>query len=177
MAWLKKTLVTIIVLIFVLTGIGFLLPSDYHVERKIMINAAAEDIYPNVVNLKAWPQWAVWFMRDPAMQVSFSGPDRAIGMQTAWLSETQGDGEMEITGLQHNRVMTYRLYFPDYEMGSTGEFTLESVEGGTLVTWSDSGDMGMNPVNRYMGLMMDGMIGPDFELGLEILKTVVENQS
>ena len=84
---------------------------------------------------------------------------------------------MEITGLQHNRVMTYRLYFPDYERGSTGEFTLESVEGGTLVTWSDSGDMGMNPVNRYMGLMMDGMIGPDFELGLENLKTVVENQS
>lgn len=37
--------------------------------------------------------------------------------------------------------------------------------------------MGINPVNRYMSLMMDGMIGPDFELGLENLKTVVENRS
>ena len=35
----------------------------------------------------------------------------------------------------------------------------------------------MNPVDRYFVLMIDGLIGPDFEMGLENLKTVIENQS
>ena len=175
MAWLKKFLFVITALIVLLVVVGFILPSSYQVERKVLINASAEDIYPNVVNLKAWPQWGVWFKRDPNMEISYAGPDRAIGMQMQWKSETQGDGQMEIVDLKHNRKLTYSLYFPEFEMGSTGDMTLEPVDGGTLVTWSDSGDLGASPVNRYMGLMMDGMIGPDFELGLENLKTVSEH--
>ncbi len=177
MAWLKKLLITCVAIVAVFVAVGFILPSNYQVQREITINASADKIYPNIVNLKSWPQWAVWFMRDPNMAVSFSGPDRAIGMQTSWESESQGNGEMEIVSLKHNREIIYHLHFPDYEMSSTGVIKLTDTDQGTLVTWSDSGDLGMNPVNRYMSLMIDGMIGPDFELGLENLKTVVENRS
>lgn len=177
MALVRKILASVVVVVVVLVSIGFVLPSDYQVQREITINAPADKIYPNLVNLKAWPQWAVWFMRDPNMAVSFSGPDRAIGMQTNWESESQGDGEMEIVSLKHNKEVIYHLYFPEYDMSSTGIIKLEDTPQGTQVTWTDSGDMGINPVNRYMSLMMDGMIGPDFELGLENLKTVVENRS
>ncbi|MBU3022677.1 SRPBCC family protein [Aestuariibacter sp. A3R04] len=176
MVWLKRSIIFLTILIVGLLAIGLVLPSDYHVERQVVIQAKPGDIYPSVVDLKAWPKWGVWFKRDPNMQVTYSGPDRAIGMASSWVSETQGSGEMEITDLKYNRKVTYRLYFPDFDMSSTGEVTLEDVEEGTLVTWSDAGDMGLNPVNRYMALMIDGMIGPDFEMGLENLKTVVENQ-
>ncbi|MEG3768178.1 SRPBCC family protein [Alteromonas sp. 14N.309.X.WAT.G.H12] len=177
MAWLKKSVIFFVGGIVFLLLIGLILPADYQVERKILIEAPAEKIYPNVVDLRAWSQWGVWYMRDPNMEVNFSGPDRAIGMESSWKSETQGSGEMRITALKHNRMVVYNLYFPEYEMGSTGSFTLEPVKGGTLVTWQDTGKLGANPFHRYLGLMMDNMIGPDFELGLENLKTVVENQS
>lgn len=176
MVWLKRSIIFFAVLIVGLLAIGLMLPSEYRVERQVIIQAEPEDIYPNVVDLKAWPMWGVWFKRDPNMQVSYSGADRAIGMTSSWRSETQGDGEMEIIDLKHNRRVTYRLYFPDFDMTSTGELTFENADEGTLVTWSDAGDMGLNPVNRYMALFIDGMIGPDFEMGLENLKTVVENQ-
>ncbi len=45
---------------------------------------------------------------------------------------------------------------------------------GTRVTWTNEGDMGANPVNRYFGLMMDRMVGPDFEAGLKNLKALAE---
>ena len=45
---------------------------------------------------------------------------------------------------------------------------------GTRVTWTNEGDMGTNPVNRYFGLMMDSMVGPDFEAGLKNLKALAE---
>jgi hypothetical protein len=35
--------------------------------------------------------------------------------------------------------------------------------------------MGGNPVNRYFGVMMDRLVGPDFEAGLANLKALAEN--
>lgn len=176
MAILKKLLVGLAGLVIVLVLVGFLLPQEYTVRRTIIIEAPPEQIYANVVDLRAWQQWGVWFKRDPQMQINYDGPDRAVGMRSTWLSETQGNGEMEITALEHNRKMEYDLFFPEMDMGSTGRFTFEPMESGTKVTWTDEGDVGNNPVNRYFVLMIDDMIGPDFEMGLQNLKTVVENQ-
>ncbi|AXR06237.1 SRPBCC family protein [Salinimonas sediminis] len=176
MGILKKSAIAITALLFGVIIVSFVLPDEYEVERSIIIAAEPDDIYPEVVNLKAWPSWGVWFQRDPNMQIKYGGPDRAIGMFSKWESESQGDGKMEITELKHNKKVIYSLYFPEYEMGSTGVITLEPTEEGTRVTWSDSGEVGNNPVNRYFVLMMDDMIGPDFETGLENLKTVVENR-
>ena len=35
-------------------------------------------------------------------------------------------------------------------------------------------DMGMNPIGRWMGLTMDGMVGKDFDTGLASLKALAE---
>jgi hypothetical protein len=37
-------------------------------------------------------------------------------------------------------------------------------------------DLGANPLARYFGLWMDGMVGPDFEEGLGRLKALAEAQ-
>ncbi len=176
MSVLKKLVYGVVIVIVVLAAVGLVLPNEYRIERSIVIEAEPNAIYDNVVDLKAWPRWGVWFQRDPNMQVNYAGPDRAIGMRSEWASDSQGSGEMEITELVHNRKVEYSLYFPEFDMGSTGRFTLEPVPEGTRVTWTDEGAVGNNPVDRYFVLMMDGMIGPDFEMGLENLKTVVENQ-
>jgi hypothetical protein len=41
-------------------------------------------------------------------------------------------------------------------------------------TWTNEGEMGGNPINRWFGLMMDRMVGPDFEAGLANLKKLAE---
>ncbi|MFX7894998.1 SRPBCC family protein, partial [Acinetobacter baumannii] len=70
--------------------------------------------------------------------------------------------------------LTYELYFPDFGSTSTGEFRLTPRDGGTKVSWSMDGDMGRNPLNRWMGLFMDRMVGPDFDAGLANLKALAE---
>eukprot|EP00036_Acanthoecidae_sp_10tr_P011534 CAMPEP_0182927410 /NCGR_PEP_ID=MMETSP0105_2-20130417/13775_1 /TAXON_ID=81532 ORGANISM="Acanthoeca-like sp., Strain 10tr" /NCGR_SAMPLE_ID=MMETSP0105_2 /ASSEMBLY_ACC=CAM_ASM_000205 /LENGTH=54 /DNA_ID=CAMNT_0025065357 /DNA_START=36 /DNA_END=197 /DNA_ORIENTATION=- len=54
------------------------------------------------------------------MEIDYSGPDRAIGMMSSWKSVTEGNGEMKITDLEHNKKVVYSLAFPEWEMGSTG---------------------------------------------------------
>ena len=175
MVLLKKFVIGLAVVIVVFYAIGLALPSKFHVERSIVINATPSEVYEQIVDLKRWQAWGVWFKRDPNMQVNYSGPDRAIGMRSEWKSETEGNGDMTITALEHNKRVTYSLQFPDMEMGSTGEIVLVAVNGSTRVVWMDYGDVGSNIVYKYFGLFMDSLIGPDFESGLANLKTVTEN--
>ena len=44
-------------------------------------------------------------------------------------------------------------------------------------SWSFLGDMGNNPVARWIGLMMDSMLGPQLETGLSNMKEYLENLS
>lgn len=176
MGALKKLLVFVGVVIVVFVASSFLIPKDYTVERSITIDAEPSEVYPYVVDLREWQKWGVWFQRDPNMELNYSGPDRAIGMRSEWKSETEGNGEMEITQLEHNKRVLYSLYFPEFDMGSTGVLDIKQVDNGTQVTWTDAGSVDNNPVNRFFVLFIDNLIGPDFEMGLENLKTLVENR-
>ncbi|MBT0587246.1 SRPBCC family protein [Alteromonas oceanisediminis] len=176
MAVLKKLVIGIALIFMAFIVVGLLLPSSFEVKRTVVIEAEPSTVYENIVDLQEWQSWGVWFKRDPNMVVTYAGPDRAVGMRSAWKSETEGNGEMEITALEHNRNVTYALRFPDMDMASQGELTLEPIDAGTRVTWRDYGDVGSNIVYRYFALFMDSLIGPDFEDGLANLKTVSENK-
>lgn len=177
MGVLKKLLFTVSGLIVLVIVSSFFMPQQYTVERSIIIDAETSDVYPYVVNLKQWEKWGVWFKRDPNMELSYAGPDRAIGMRLEWKSDTEGDGEMEIVQLEHNSKVGYTLYFPEMDMGSSGVVEIEATDNGSRVTWRDEGTVDNNPINKLFVLFIDDMIGPDFATGLENLKTVVENNA
>lgn len=174
---IKLVAVGIVGVIALFVVVGLFLPSEFHVQRQIQINAPADKVFPHVVNLKKWKEWGVWFERDPDMKITYSGPEGFVGHKSVWVSESEGTGEMTITELTPQEKVVYSLYFPDFDMGSTGELTLTETDGTTTVVWADYGDVGGNPVNRYFALVMDSMIGPDFETGLQNLKSLVEEST
>ena len=59
---------------------------------------------------------------------------------------------------------------------ASADYLIDADGGGSILTWTLETDMGGNPVARYVGLMMDGMIGPAYEQGLNNLKDILENQ-
>lgn len=166
-----------IVTIILLAGISFLLPADFNVERRIVINAPPSAIYAQVGDLRKWRDWGAWFRKDPDMQVTYSGAPMQVGMKSAWKSKSQGNGEMLIQAMLPNKSMTYSLSFAEYDMKSNGEINLLVEGNSTIVVWRSFGKLGNNPIYRYFGLMMDATIGPDFASGLQNLKTLVEQQS
>lgn len=174
MTIIKNLIIGLAVLVIGLAGIGMLLPSEFRVERSIMIQAPASDIYPHIADLREWRKWGVWFQRDPNMQVEYSGEVGEVGMKSAWQSQQEGSGEMQLLHVVPDQNLRYSLYFPEFDMGSTGEFMLKDKGGTTQVVWADYGDVGNNPMNRYFALFMDDLIGPDFEGGLKNLKGLVE---
>ena len=84
-----------------------------------------------------------------------------------------GNGTQEITQSAPGERVESRLMFG--QMGpSLAVIDLSTQELGTRVEWTLTSDMGFNPVGRWMGLMMDRWVGPDFETGLAHLKALAE---
>jgi uncharacterized protein YndB with AHSA1/START domain len=171
---IKWILIVIVGLAAILVGGGYLLSPKFTVSRSQTINAPAEKIYALVADPRGWKQWSVWNQRDPAMQITYSGPESGAGAKWAWKSKSEGDGVMTFTGAEANKRVAYDLYFPDFGTTSTGELRFEPEGAGTKVTWVMNGDMGSNPLFRWIALNADSMVGKDFEGGLAGLKKVAE---
>ena len=81
---------------------------------------------------------------------------------------------MTLTAAEPGRQVAYDLYFPDMDSTSTGTLRFSPEGAATRVTWTMDGDMGKNPIGRWFGLMMDSMVGKDFDAGLARLKALAE---
>lgn len=175
MRFLKRALIGIVVIVVVAVGVAYLLPREVSVERTARIDAAPEAIFPYVNSMKRTEEWSPWLERDPNVELSYEGPDEGIGSKMSWASDQRdvGTGTQTITASVANERVESDLDFGP--MGTAKAwFALTPVDGGTDVTWGFVGDMGNNPVGRYMGLMMDGLLGPDYEAGLARIKELAE---
>ncbi|HEU0221086.1 MAG TPA: SRPBCC family protein [Paracoccaceae bacterium] len=172
-----RLLLRILLIVAVILGIAgagsVLLPRDVIVERRIVIAAPAEAVFPQVNSLQRFAAWSPWTLYDPAMKQSFSGPEAGIGSRMSWESEEIGSGSQEIVASVPNERVEMALDF-----GGSGQaeawFELAAAGSGTEVTWGFHSDLGYNPVARYMGLMFPEWIGADFDRGLAALKNATE---
>jgi uncharacterized protein YndB with AHSA1/START domain len=153
---------------------GFFVPSSFEVRRSAVINASPNKIYDLVVEPRRWKEWSVWSRRDPDMKITYSGPPFGMGAKWAWQSKSEGTGSMEFTRVEPDRTVEYSLSFPEFGMRSAGALRLEPQGNATRITWNNAGDVGGNPLKHYLTLMMDRMVGPDFEAGLANLKVLAE---
>lgn len=175
MRLIRRILIGLVALIAIVAIIGFFLPRNVVVEREILIDAPPEAVFPHVSSLQAFSEWSPWGDIDPDMVVEYSGPDTGVGNVMEWQSEhpNVGNGRQEIVEMSENESVLTALDFG--EMGTADAWWRLSEEGdGTRVVWGLNADMGNNPIGRWMGLMMDGWVGADYERGLERLAATVE---
>ena len=173
MKWLKRIAIAILALVVLFVVVGLLLPSRYHVERSVVIAAPPERIHVLVGDLERWPDWEPWLDLDPSIRTTLGETTVGVGASQSWVGNS-GNGELTFTSWDPRTGVVYDLAFDQGKIRSVGSISYEPVEGGTKVTWDMSGENGMNPLARYFGLLMDAMVGPPFEMGLEKLKAATE---
>ncbi len=175
MKTLKKILLAVIILVLLFFVIALFLPQQVKLEREITIEAPVRVVYNQVNDFHSWEKWAVWNQLDPMMKVEYEHLGIGKGAVYHWSSQQEnvGTGSMTIT-------QTYPLdsILIDLDFGEQGlaksPFYFEEQRNNTHVKWMFETDLGMNPIHRWFGLLFEGMIGPDYEKGLENLKVVAE---
>lgn len=173
---IKVILSVVIVVVVAFVGIGLLLPNAYHVERSIVIAADTPTIHALVGDLKRWPEWTPWQEADPSIRIVQGTTTSGAGAQQSWTGDS-GSGELTITQSSPDTGIRYDLSFDEGAFQSEAALLYSPEGAATRVTWQMSGDAGMNIVGRYFGVMMDRMVGPMFESGLEKLKATAEKGS
>ncbi len=173
---LKRVGIGLVIVLVLAVGLAFLLPRNVRVERSTTIEAPAETVFALANGFKRFNEWSPWAAMDPSATYGYEGPDHGVGAKMSWKGDpkTVGQGTNTIVeSVPGERVRT-ALDFGDQGTGFA-EFTFVPEDGATRVTWSFETDLGMNPVSRYFGLMLDSMIGADYEKGLQGMKTLAES--
>ena len=174
-----KALKVLIIILASFCGIAFLLPRDFAVTRTIEINSPISDVYEQANTLSNWANWSAWHKMDPNANYTYSTPDKGVGAYYSFDGDPEliGSGSLTIMeSIKNESIQTEIIFLKEGEENGrgNGEWTFTEKDGLTYVSWSFFGDMGNNPVARWIGLMMDSMLGPQLEIGLKNMKEYLE---
>jgi uncharacterized protein YndB with AHSA1/START domain len=174
-------MIAIIILILII-GVAALLayaatrPDTFVVQRSEIIKAPPARIFPFIEDFHQWSQWSPYENKDPTMNRTFSGAAHGKGAVYAWDgNKNVGTGRMEITDTSTPSKITIKLDFiKPFEGHNTAEFSLAPASDATKLTWTMRGPLPFMAKLMQIFMNMDHMIGKDFELGLENLRSISE---
>ncbi|WOO41123.1 SRPBCC family protein [Rubellicoccus peritrichatus] len=167
-------IVVVVAIIVIFLLFTYLLPAEFAVTRTVKISAPLKKITPYLTNVRLWQEWSPWREKDPNMEMAYSENDTGDGAWFTWESSSQGKGKMVFAKVTEFGV-EYEIEF--IGKGGPCHGSMEASDEDdehSYVVWSFHGKSGMNPIARWFGLLMDRMVGPDFEKGLNKLKTITE---
>lgn len=173
---LKRVLLTLGIVIGLLLIVSLFLPSKYEVKREGTLKAPSDTVFMWVADLKNWKAWSPWHQADPDMKITYSPLTIGPGSFMQWTSEKQGNGKLTFKSMLPPNEAMYELDMGD-GMVSTGKFVLIPEGLNTKLVWSMNGDVGMNPMFKYVVLFMDKFVGPDFDKGIENLQKLAGKKS
>lgn len=83
MSILLLILLIICGLIALLLIIALIAPKDYNVTRDIIINRPRTEVFNYARMLKNQEKYSVWVMRDPNVQIAYTGTDGTVGAMSS----------------------------------------------------------------------------------------------
>ncbi len=173
---LKLLIVLPLGLLALFIAVGFLLPSYAHIERDLVVASSPETVFAQVNTLKNWEKWSPWLDIDPTMEINQTGPTSGGGATYVWTSQHPGLGNGQLLITDSQRPVLVEVSF-NYAHNKTWlTFQMKPEAGGTKVTCRLDVNLGLNPINRYEGLFMDGSMGPDLERALLNLSQLAEKK-
>lgn len=154
---------------------GLLLPSQYEIERSIIIKGSIEYIENNIIDLRKWDEWS--FMsskKDTSLKMYYQQNNIGPYSSAKWKSKYMGEGIFRIYEYKPKAIINYEMIIKDNDHKINGTFIIDSTENGVRIKWLDYGELGYNPLERIFGLFMGNYLGQDQENSLKELKKIIE---
>src|SRR5689334_21812929 len=110
-------LITILIVIASLVAlfliIAFFTPREFSVEKLITINKPKQQVFDYVKLLKNQEHYSVWVMKDPNINLVYTGVDGTVGATSSWTSDDKnvGIGEQEIKEIKDGEKLNVEIRF------------------------------------------------------------------
>jgi uncharacterized protein YndB with AHSA1/START domain len=175
---LVTILLIIAALIVLLLLIALVSPKEYSVTRETVIDRPRLDVFNYARSIKNQEQYSVWVMRDPHIQIVYTGTDGTVGSMSSWQSENKnvGVGEQEIKAIKDGETIEVEVRFKKpFESTGFGSTMLSDTGNGSTRVVSRFYGQSKFPFN-LMNLMMDKMLGKDIMQNLVNMKNILEQK-
>ncbi len=171
---LRRLFAVLLALVILLVVIGFMLPASVTVERDRAFDHPPEVLYEVVSDLRHFVQWSPWLDGAAPDTYRLEGAASGVGATLVWREGADaGASRMWITAVEASRRVEYELEFGDNE--ADGWFRIDSDGIGYRVHWGLSMEFGtFDLVGRYVGLMLPGLVGREYDNGLQRLEEYLE---
>ncbi len=173
---LLTIVLVIVVALTIFLAIAATKPNTFRVERRIVVSAPPEKIWPFIVDFHRWGVWSPWERKDPNMKRTYTGPESGVGAKYAWAGNKNiGEGHMEVLEAIPGKTAIKLDFIKPFEGHNVAEFIYEPRGGDTEVIWAMTGPVPFMGKIMHTIINMDKMIGKDFEEGLAKLKVAAES--
>lgn len=159
----------IIMILFLL--IGLLLPGTWRAEASARIPASPEEIFLYLDSPAEWNQWTTL----PATGVRIVGTPSGEGSGFIWDDPELGSGAFTIIEAREPELIRYQVRMQNGAMQIDGALQLSPEKGGARILWTESGNLGANPLMGYWALSMNRMQTAELEKSLDRLLGIVLN--
>jgi hypothetical protein len=153
-------------------------PSTYLVKETVIVNKPVHESFDYLSNLKNWEEWSLWNTDlDSTLYFFYNNKMGQVGARQYLAGELIGNGFIEITQSQKDSSLNYYMYLRQGDMIANGKFEFKQIDNRqTEIAWIDSGDVGNNPIKRYMIPMVTKSTAQSFKDGLSRIKSQLESQ-
>ena len=104
------------------------------------------------------------------MTVTVGDITSGVGASQQW-SDESGGGRLEFIESIPSARLSYNIWFGDAKHPAISSMIFEQVTANKIrVHWTIEGDIQMHIVGPLFAILMDTLVGPAFEQGLENLK-------
>jgi hypothetical protein len=160
--------------------VSLFFPRTYKIEKTTVINMPDHETFAYLNNIRNWADWSPWNTDlDSSMVFFLSKVTEGKGAAQYFRGGLVGNGRFRIVESVPNESIAYNLYI-DMDNGSymsiSQKFVLKSLGGKTQLSWVDEGDVGMNPLYRFLLPSKIKSTEQGFEEGLAVIKKSAENR-
>lgn len=162
---LAKIFGGIAILLIILILVGFLRPAHWTAEASVEAHLDPAIIFTYLNDLEKWDEWTIWSDIDSEV----TDPSHGEGAMRTWEDESFGSGEILIVKSYPPTVLGYEVT-TDSGARVFGNFRLTVLPTSTLITWTEQGDLGNNPLMGYLAKRIGDSQQKQMASGLESLK-------
>lgn len=154
---------------------SFIQPDKGYVERSIMINAPAQEVFRELNSYQNFTLWSPWAKMDLNAKYTYDGPTSGTGAKMFWEGKSIGKGSQWIEESIPDQRIKNGINFEDLNGVFYAQYIIQPEGNQTKLTWTYDG-VNNGFLGKMRWLFMKGALGTQYEEGLHDLKYLIEKR-
>ncbi|MFA6262284.1 MAG: hypothetical protein WC760_12500 [Bacteroidia bacterium] len=175
---LFKLFISLFLIAILTFVVSLFFPRSYRIERSIKVNVPVDKAYSFMQDFRNWEQWSLWNKSmDSTLYYFYGRTSAGQGGRQYFYGNALGSGRFLFDTCITNQQLKYSLYMHGGEVNTQGEFQFSGNTTEATITWINAGDVGYNPLYRFMIPSKISSTEKVFDDGLGRIKNILESKN